>query len=118
MSNDSRWQDVFESPSETGSVLRTPDGPFPLVPAPPSRRSIALSVLSAVVALVYVCSPIDLVPEALVPWVGFVDDVLVFVGGMVLARALLVAALSERDRRRKELLEYEEAEPFVGKWSP
>jgi uncharacterized membrane protein YkvA (DUF1232 family) len=88
------------------------------VPARLSSRSIAISVISAVIALVYVCSPIDLVPEALVPVVGFVDDVLVLIGGMVLARAVLVAALSERDRRRKELLEYRETEPFVGKWSP
>jgi uncharacterized membrane protein YkvA (DUF1232 family) len=71
-----------------------------------------------VIALVYVCSPIDLVPEALVPVVGFVDDLLVLIGGMALVRAVLVAALSERDRQRKELREYEETEPFVGKWSP
>ena len=118
MSNDSRRQGVFEPAGETGSVIRPPDGPFPLVPAPPSSRSIALSVASAIVALVYVCSPIDLVPEALVPWVGFVDDVLILVGGMVLARALLVAALSERARYRKALREYEETEHLYGKWSP
>jgi uncharacterized membrane protein YkvA (DUF1232 family) len=64
-----------------------------------------------------VFSPIDIVPEALVPWVGFVDDVLVFLGGMVLARAMLVAALSERDRYRNELCEYEETEHLYGKWS-
>ena len=77
-----------------------------------------ISVVSAVVALAYVCSPIDLVPEALVPWVGFVDDVLVFIGGMVLARTMLVAALSERARYRQELREYEETEQLYGKWSP
>jgi uncharacterized membrane protein YkvA (DUF1232 family) len=71
-----------------------------------------------VVALAYVCSPIDLVPEALVPLVGFVDDVLVLIGGMVLARAMLLAALSERDRYRKALREYEETEHMYGKWSP
>jgi uncharacterized membrane protein YkvA (DUF1232 family) len=65
-----------------------------------------------------VCSPIDLVPEALVPWVGFVDDVLIFFGGMALARAMLVAALSERARYRNELREYEETEHLYGKWSP
>ena len=118
MSNDSRWQDTLEPPGETGSVIRPPDGPFPLVPAPPSRRSIAISAVSAVIALVYVCSPIDLVPEALVPLVGFVDDVLVLIGGMVLARAMLVAALSERNRYREELREYEETKHLYGKWSP
>lgn len=99
-------------------MIRTSDDPFPLVPAPPSRRSIAIAAVSVVVALAYVCSPIDLVPEALVPWVGFVDDVLIFFGGMVLARAMLVAALSERDRYRNELCEYEETEQMYGKWSP
>jgi uncharacterized membrane protein YkvA (DUF1232 family) len=77
-----------------------------------------ISVVSAVVAFVYVCSPIDLVPEALVPLVGFVDDLLIFLGGMALARAMLVAALSERARYRKALREYEETEPLYGKWSP
>jgi uncharacterized membrane protein YkvA (DUF1232 family) len=85
---------------------------------PLSRRSIAISVASTVIALVYVCSPIDLVPEALIPVVGFVDDLLVLVGGMVLARALFVAALSERDRRRNALRECDETEPLYGKWSP
>jgi uncharacterized membrane protein YkvA (DUF1232 family) len=65
-----------------------------------------------------VCSPIDLVPEALIPFVGFVDDLLVFVGAMALARAMLVAALSERARYRKALREYEETEQVYGKWSP
>ena len=118
MSNDSRRQGVLEPFGETESVIQPTDGPFPLVPAPPSRRSIVLSVVSAVVALAYVCSPIDLVPEALVPLVGFVDDLLIFVGGMVLARAMLVAALSERARYRRELREYEETEHLYGKWSP
>lgn len=118
MSSDSRRQGVFEPVGETGSVLRPPGGPFPLAPAPPSPRSIVISVVSAVLALAYVCSPIDLVPEALVPWVGFVDDILVFIGGTVLARAMLVAALSERARYRKELREYEETEYLYGKWSP
>jgi uncharacterized membrane protein YkvA (DUF1232 family) len=85
------------------------------VPAPPSRRSIVISIVSAVLALVYVCSPIDLVPEALVPWMGFVDDVLVFIGGVVLARAMLVAALSEKASYRQALGEYEETEPLYGK---
>ncbi len=118
MNNDSRQQGVFESPGETGSVIRPPEGPFPLVPAPPSSRSIAISVISAVIALVYVCSPIDLVPEALIPLVGFVDDLLVLIGGMALVRAILVAALSERARYRKALREYEETERLYGKWSP
>jgi hypothetical protein len=118
VSNDSRRQAVLEPFGETGSAIRPSDGPFPLVPAPPSSRSIVISVLSAVVALVYVCSPIDLVPEALVPFVGFVDDVLVFVGAMALARAMLVTALSERARYRKALREYEETEHLYGKWSP
>ena len=116
MSDDSRRQDVFEPPGETGSVLRPPDGPVPLVPAPRLRRSIAISVVSAIVALVYVCSPVDLVPELFVPWVGFVDDLLVLVGTMALVRSVLVAALSERDRTRKELGEYEETERLYGKW--
>jgi uncharacterized membrane protein YkvA (DUF1232 family) len=101
-----------------GSVTHPPDSPFPLVPAPPSKRSIAISVVSAVVALAYVCSPVDLVPEALVPWVGFVDDLLILIGGMALARAMLVAALSERARYRKALRESEETEQLYGKWSP
>ena len=112
--NDLRRQGVFESPGETGRVLQPTDGPY----ASLSGRSIAISVASVVIALASVCSPIDLVPEALVPLVGFVDDLLVLVGGMVLARAFLVAALSARDRRRQELRGYEETEPFVGKWSP
>jgi hypothetical protein len=118
MSNDSRRQAVFEPPGETGSVIRPPDGPFPLVPAPPSSRSIVISVVSVLIALAYVCSPIDLVPEALIPWVGFVDDLLIFIGGMALARAMLIAALSERARYRKELRDYEETERLYGKWSP
>ena len=117
MSNDSRRKGVLEPADETRSVLRPPDGPLPLVPAPLSRRSIAISIGSAVIALAYVLSPIDLIPEALVPLVGFVDDVLVLVVGMVLVRAVLVAALSERDRRRQELREYEETEHLIGKWS-
>ena len=118
MSNDSRRQGVFESPGETGSVFWPPEGPGPLVSARRSRQSIAISVVSAIAALVYVCSPIDLVPEMLVPWVGFVDDVLVLVGTMALVRSVLVAVLSERDRTRKELGEYEETERLYGKWSP
>jgi hypothetical protein len=118
VSDNSRRQGVVEPPGETGSVIQPQNESFPLAPAPPSHRSIVISIASAVIALVYVCSPIDLVPEALVPWVGFVDDVLVFVGGMVLARAMLVAALSERARYRKALREYEETEPLYGKWSP
>jgi hypothetical protein len=54
----------------------------------------------------------------LVPWVGFVDDLLVFFGAMALARAMLVAALSERAKYRKALREYEETENLYGKWSP
>jgi hypothetical protein len=118
MSSNLGRQGVFEPTGETGSVIQSPESPFSLVPAPPSRRSIAISVVSAVVALVYVCSPIDLVPEALIPFVGFVDDLLVFVGAMALARAMLVAALSERARYRKALREYEETEHLYGKWSP
>jgi hypothetical protein len=118
MSNDSRPQSVFELPGEIGSVIRPQDDPLPLAPAPPSRRSIVISVVSAVAAFVYVCSPIDLVPEALVPWVGFVDDLLIFFGCMALVRAMLVAALSERARYRNALREYEETEPLYGKWSP
>ena len=118
MRNDSRQQDIFEPPGETRSVVRPPGDPVPLVPAPLSGRSIVISVASAIVALVYVCSPIDLVPEVLVPWVGFVDDLLVLVGAMALVRSVLVAALSERDRTRKELCEYEEPERLYGKWSP
>ena len=118
MRNDSRQQDIFEPPGETRSVGRPPGDPVPLVPAPLSGRSIVISVASAIVALVYVCSPIDLVPEVLVPWVGFVDDLLVLVGAMALVRSVLVAALAERDRYRKELKEYEETERLYGKWSP
>ena len=118
MSDDSRRQAVLEPFGETGSAIRPPDDLLPLLPAPPTGRFIVLSIASVVIALVYVCSPIDLVPEALVPVVGFVDDLLIFVGGMVLARALLVAALSERARYRQALREYEETEPLYGKWSP
>jgi hypothetical protein len=117
MRDDSGQQGVFEPLDETGSAVRSPEAPVPLAPVPPSSRSIVISIVSAVAALVYVFSPIDLVPEALLPLVGFVDDLLVFVGGMVLARAMLVAALSARARYRKELREYEESEQFVGKWS-
>jgi uncharacterized membrane protein YkvA (DUF1232 family) len=70
-----------------------------------------------VIALAYVLSPIDLVPEVLVPWVGFVDDLLIFIGAMALARTMLVAALSERARYKRELCEYEETEHLYGKWS-
>jgi hypothetical protein len=118
MNDDSRRQDVFEPRGEAGSVIEAPGAPAPLVPVPLSRRSIAISIVSAAIALAYVLSPIDLVPEALVPVVGFVDDLLVLIGGVVLVRAVLVAALSERDRRRQELREYEETEYLVGKWSP
>jgi len=117
VSNDVRRESVFEPTGETGSVIQPQNEPFPLAPAPPLRRSIVISVASAVVALVYVCSPIDLVPEALVPLVGFVDDLLVFVGAMVLVRATLFAALSERAKYRKALREYEETEQLYGKWS-
>ena len=115
--NDSRRQDVFEPDGETGSVIQPSNGPFPLVPTPPSSRSIVISVASAVVALAYVCSPIDLVPEVLVPFVGFVDDLLVFMGGMAFASMMFLTALSQRARYRKELREYEETEHLYGKWS-
>jgi hypothetical protein len=118
MNNESRWQGGLESFGETESVLQPSVGPFPLVPTPLSGRSIAISIVSAVVALAYVLSPIDLVPEALIPWVGFVDDALIFFGGMALARAMLVAALSERARYREALHEYGESEPLCGKLSP
>jgi uncharacterized membrane protein YkvA (DUF1232 family) len=109
MNNESRWQGGLESFGETESVPQRSEDPFPLVPAASSSRSLALSVISALVALVYVCSPIDLIPEAFVPWVGFVDDVLIFIGGMALARAMLVAALSERARYKEALCDYEPA---------
>ena len=118
MNDDSRRQAVLVPSGETESVLRPPDGPVLFVTVPRSGRSIAISVISAAIALAYVFSPIDLVPEALIPLVGFVDDLLVVVGGTVLVRAILVAALSERDRRREELREYEETEQVYGKWSP
>ena len=118
MSDESRRQGVFEPLDEAGSLIRPPDGAPAPVPVRLSSRSIAISAISAVIALAYVCSPIDLVPEALVPVVGFVDDLLVLIGAAALVRAVLVAALAERDRRRQELDEYEETEPFVGKWSP
>ena len=118
MNNESRWQGGLESFGETESVLQPSEGPFPFVPASLLSRSIAIAVVSALVALAYVLSPIDLVPEALIPWVGFIDDALIFFGGMAVARAMLVAALSERARYREALHEYEESELLYGKRSP
>lgn len=115
MSDDLRRQGLLEPYGEPEHAVRPPDRQA-YFPVPVSSRSIAISLVSAIAALVYVCSPIDLVPEVLVPVVGFVDDLLVLVGGLTFAGVVLAAALAQRAKNRQSLRGPEDIEHVYGKW--
>jgi len=73
------------------------------VPARSSSLPKILAAVSGVLVLLYLCSPIDLIPEAALPLIGFVDDLLVFAGGLAIVGILLLA-IRTQERKRQEVL--------------
>jgi len=89
------------------------DGPWPPseplpAPAPPSRTLSVIAAVTAVATLLYLCSPIDLLPEAGIPFIGFLDDLLVLFGGLSLVVILTLVNYAQNRKYRQHVRRQEE----------
>jgi uncharacterized membrane protein YkvA (DUF1232 family) len=78
---------------------------LPSPPRPPSHVPWLVALISPIVAVVYLASPLDIIPDGL-PVIGYIDDALLLVVGGVLAVVLGVHALITRVSYRSKLRAY------------